>query len=212
MRLKLVNLGLPKSGTTTLAFALEQAGWHVADHKVRRSHTKDPTIAGTFIARQLYEAYFDNGDPFATLGHYDALTEISALKAETSLWPQCDYAVIKAMRINHPNVKFVATWRPAADISDSMRRWQNMGKERLPKGAVPGLPRGFGKVEPERVRWIEEHYAMLRDLFGDDPRYLELPMGAQDARDRLAAHIQCDLPWWGKRNVNSETNPARGAA
>ncbi|WP_136441377.1 sulfotransferase family protein [Pacificoceanicola onchidii] len=210
-RVKLVNLGLPKSGTTTLAEALTKGGWRAADHKVRRIHSRKRGLGGTFIARQLYNGYFNSGNPFETLDLYDALTEISVLKADVSLWPQCDYALIKAMRLTRPDMLFVATWRPAAELSDSMRRWNNLGKDRLPSGTLPGLPRGYGESDAERIRWIEGHYDMLRDLFGDDPRFLELPVAAEDARERLAAHIGLDLPWWGRANVNIE-NPAEGAA
>ncbi|WP_323769118.1 hypothetical protein [Antarctobacter sp.] len=222
LNVKLVNLGLPKTGTTTLHHALSQAGWRAADHKVRRIHDPTPGKGGTYIARQLYNGYFETGDPFRHLdGLYDALTEISALNPSATLWPQCDYAMIKAMRLARPDMLFVATWRPAAETSDSMRRWNNLGEDRLPAGHIPGLPEGYGATDPQRIRWIEGHYAMLRDLFGDDPRYLELPVGADDARNRLAAHIKMDLPWWGRRNENPETGPsgtndkaetARGAA
>lgn len=208
---KLVNLGLPKSGTTTLAYALTQSGWRAADHKVRRVHTRDPHLAGTFVARQIYRGYFETGDPFAHLGMYDALTEISVLNGELSCWPQCDYPLLKAMRLRHPKMLFVASWRPAADIADSMARWNNLGETRLPAATVPGLPAGFGGDPQERIRWIEGHYEMLRDVFGDDPRFLELDMGAADARDKLSAHVKRDLPWWGRKNVNADT-PSAGAA
>ncbi|MBY6119354.1 sulfotransferase family protein [Mameliella alba] len=219
---KLVNLGLPKTGTTTLAHALNEGGWRAADHKVRRVHCRTPGLGGTSIARQLYNGYFETGDPFAHLdGLYDALTEISMLNPSASLWPQCDYAMIKAMRLARPDMLFVATWRPSAEISDSMRRWGNLGQDRLPGGAIPGLPQGYGANDDQRIRWIEGHYAMLRDLFGEDPRFLELPVGAADARQRLSAHLRTDLPWWGRLNKNPETGTtgkktkagtARGAA
>ncbi|CUH77025.1 sulfotransferase [Tropicibacter naphthalenivorans] len=206
MSVKLVNLGLPKSGTTTLAHALQQAGWHAADHKVRRIHTKDPTLGGTFVGRQIYDGYYQ-GDPFKRLDLYDALTEINVLNGDVSLWPQCDYAVLKAMRLARPDMLFVATWRDPAEVADSMRRWNNLGTDRLPNAWVPGLPRGYGTSDAERIRWIEGHYDMLRDVFGDDPRYLQLDMAAEDARERLSAHIGEDLPWWGRVNVNTD-NPA----
>ena len=171
-------------------------------------HTRTPGLGGTFVGRQLYNGYFETGNPFTHLDPlYDALTEISVQNGATSLWPQCDYAMIKAMRLAGPKVRFVATWRPAAEISDSMRRWNNLGTDRLPAGHIPGLPAGFGTREADRVRWIDGHYAMLRDLFGEDPRYLELPMAAEDARARLEAHVDAELPWWGRKNVN-EDNPA----
>ncbi len=221
-RIRLVNLGLPKTGTTTLHHALNEAGWRAADHKVRRVHARAPGLGGTYIARQLYNGYFENGDPFHHLdGLYDALTEISALSPSAALWPQCDYTMIKAMRLSRPDMLFIATWRPATEISDSMRRWGNLGTDRLPAGPIPGLPASYGARDDERVRWIEGHYAMLRDLFGDDPRYMELPVGAADAHDRLERHVGISLPWWGKLNENTDektsskdnkAETARGAA
>lgn len=207
--IKLVNLGLPKTGTTTLAYALTQAGWTAADHKVRRIHTRETGLGGTFVGRQMYNGYFECGDPFVHLDpYYDALTEISALNGDVSLWPQCDYAMIKAMRMARSDMLFVATWRPARDVSDSMRRWNNLGTDRLPAGHIPGLPGGFGATDKERVQWIEGHYAMLRDIFGDDPRYLELSVGDERAQDQLAAHLGLDLPWWGRMNVNTDLEGA----
>ncbi len=210
-RLKCVNLGLPKTGTTTLARALTEAGWLVADHKVRRLHTQDPALAGTFVGRQVYRGYFETGDPFAFLGFYDALGEVSVVNATGCFWPQCDYHVLKAMRLARSSVAYVATWRRAEEVADSMLRWNNLGARRLPQGAIPGLPYGFGTTEAELIRWIEAHYEMLRDVFGDDPRYLELPVAAPDAPAQLAAHLKIDLPWWGRENENTD-NPARGAA
>lgn len=208
---KCVNLGLPKTGTTTLAFALGRAGLMAADHRVRRAHTKKRDLRGTFVARQLYRGYFETGDPFHYLDLYDALTEISVLNGKISLWPQCDYAILKAMRLARPDMIFLATWRPPEEVADSMMRWNTLGSERLPTGSVPGLPYGFGQQPDELMRWVGGHYDMLRDIFGDDPRYLELPVGAADARARLSAHLSLDLPWWGRRNANPDQQ-TQGAA
>lgn len=202
MSVRVVNLGLPKSGTTTLATALRAAGWRVADHKLRHGEGHPAKLSGTFVGRQIYDGYFETGDPLARLDRFDALTEISGLKGARSFWPQCDFAVLKAMRVARPGLLFVATIRPAEAISDSMRRWQGLGEERLPGGAVPGLPAGYGATDAQRVRWIAGHYHMLRDVFGDDPRFLELDVAGPDARARLAAHLGIDLPWWGRANVN----------
>jgi hypothetical protein len=53
--LAVVNLGLPKSGTTTLAKALRLAGFTFADHRLRGRNTPDPArdrVAG-FLGRDL---------------------------------------------------------------------------------------------------------------------------------------------------------------
>jgi hypothetical protein len=211
MSVRVINLGLPKSGTTTLARALSEAGMSVADHKIRRKQTDDPHLAGTFVARQIYRGYFHAGDPLEFLGLFEALTEISVLTPKMSLWPQMDFGVIDRMRRLHPDLRFVATMRDAREMSDSMLRWSNLGTERLPDSDVPGLPAGFGETSLERVQWIEAHHAHLRAIFAGDARFLELPVAAADARARLAAHLGRDIPWWGRENVNTGL-PARGAA
>lgn len=200
----IINLGLPKSGTTTLDMALRKAGLKVAEHKIRRTDTDNKTIAGTPVARQLYEGYFKQGDPLARLGMFDALAEISILRPNMSLWPQCDFGLLQAIRTLHPDTRFVATWRPPEDIANSMMRWRNLGSQRIPNGAIPGLPAGFGKTEAEQCRWITAHYQFLETIFMDDPRFLTLDVGSPEAGKTLAAFVERDLPWWGKANVNPE--------
>jgi hypothetical protein len=204
---KLVNLGLPKSGTSTLSRALWEAGWKAADHKIRRGRPHPSRLVGSFVAEHLYRGYFDTGNPFKYLGYYDALTEVSVQNAALSLWPQCDYAMVRAMRLARRRVLFVATWREPEEIADSIMRWRNLGSERLPAGHIPGLPAGWGETEAQRLRWITGHYTMLLEVFAGDPRFLMLPVAARDARARLARFIGRDLPWWGRENANAD-NPA----
>jgi hypothetical protein len=60
---KLVNLGLPKTGTTTLARALKITGFRVADHRIRPRQTESETLKNAFVADLLYQGYFQSGDP-----------------------------------------------------------------------------------------------------------------------------------------------------
>ena len=62
-----MNLGLPKSGTTTLARALRRGGWSVADHKLRRRAPPVVRKHGQLRRAAVYDGYFDTGDPFARL-------------------------------------------------------------------------------------------------------------------------------------------------
>ena len=210
-KLKIVNLGLPKSGTTTLYRALQAANVFAADHRVRREHTTKRKVRSTFVGMQIYHGYYDNGDPLSRLGFYEALTEINALREQMSFWPQCDYPLVKAMRDRNPDVKFVVTWRPAEAICDSMERWGELGRIRLPRATVPGLPHGFGADFGQRIRWIEDNHAMRRDNFAGRDNFLQLDMAAPDARDQLAGFLEMDLPWWDRANVNSD-NPAQKAS
>jgi hypothetical protein len=200
----IINLGLPKSGTTTLDHALQSAGLLVADHRIRRDTAPMPEFAGTPVAFQMYEGYFKDGDPLARLRGYDALGEINILRRNMSLWPQCDFGLLQTIRVLHPETKFVASYRAPEKISDSMMRWNNLGTQRIPNLQLPGLPAGYGKSPEDQIRWITAHYLFLETIFAGDPNFLLLDMAAPDAKDQLADFTGLPITWWGKANVNAK--------
>ena len=212
MRLRVVNLGLPKSGTTTLAHALKVAGLKVADYRIRRRQTEAAGLPDTFVADLMYRGFYETGDPLAHMEEFDGFSEISTVAQGLSIWPQTDFALIDAIRRHHPGVRFLASWREARAPSDSMLRWSDLGTDRLPKGNIPGLPAGFGETSRERITWIEGHYAHLRAIFAGDPAFLEYDTAAPDAPRRIEAHIGRDLPWWGTANANPSDDTEEDAA
>ncbi|MGV6850121.1 MAG: hypothetical protein ACWA5A_17245 [Marinibacterium sp.] len=203
MSLRVVNLGLPKSGTTTLARALRRAGLRIADYRIQTRQTNDTNLHGKFVGALLYEGYFDGGDPAARLADFDGLTEISLLRRERSLWPQTDFGLIDALRRHHPDLRFVASRRDAFEMSQSMLAWSNLGTDRLPAADVPGLPAGFGETTKARMQWIDGHYTALQRWFQGDPAFLEYDVADPDAPGRIGAHLGLDLPWWGRTNVSA---------
>lgn len=202
MSLRVVNLGLPKTGTTTLGRALKIAGLKVADHRIRPRQTDRVEVHNAYVGELIYQGYYGSGDPMAQMPEFTAISEMSCLRDGQSLWPQMDFGIIDALRRHHPDLRFVATRRAAFDVSQSMLGWSDLGVSRLPSGAVPGLPPGFGETSKERETWIEAHYAHLAALFRNDPMYLELDVAMPGARDRLAAHIGMDIKWWGRANAS----------
>jgi hypothetical protein len=201
--LKLVNLGLPKTGTTTLARALKLAGFRVADYRIRPRQTATPALKGAFVADLLYQGYFQSGDPAELFADFTALTELSCLREGKSLWPQMDFAIIDAIRKHHPDVRFVASRRDSWDVSQSMLAWSDLGTDRLPASDIPGLPEGYGETSRERIQWIDGHYAHLRAIFAGDPSYLEFDVSGADAQQAVAGHLGTPLPWWGQANANT---------
>ena len=202
-RLRVVNLGLPKTGTTTLAHALRLTGLKVADYRIRRRQTDDTALHGAYVARRLYDGYFNSGDPLDGLEAFDAFSEISSLREGHSLWPQMDWGLISAIRAHHPGTRFLASRRDPRDLSDSMLRWSDLGTERLPRHDIPGLPAGYGATTAERIRWITAHYDHLHALFRDDPALLVYDVADPQAPARIGAHIGRELTWWGRANRNT---------
>lgn len=204
MSLKVVNLGLPKTGTTTLARALRRSGYRVADYKIRAKQTADETLHNQYVAELLYRGYYETGDPAALIADFDAITEMSMLSDDKSLWPQMDFGMIDAIRQHHPDVKFIASNRDSWDVSQSMLAWSDLGTARLPDNAIPGLPIGYGETTKQRIQWIDGHYAHLRVLFGNDPDFLEYNVADPQIKTVLAEFLGHPVPWWGRANANAK--------
>jgi hypothetical protein len=202
MSLRVVNLGLPKTGTTTLARALRRSGMRVADHRIRAKQTKRTELHGAFVADLLYRGFFETGDPGAYLTDFEAISEMSVLREGRSLWPQMDFALIDAIRKHHPEVKFLASSREPFALSQSMLAWSDLGTARLPEANVPGLPAGYGITTAERTCWIKGHYAHLRAVFANDEDFLEYDVADPAARDLISGFIEAPVNWWGKANAN----------
>lgn len=210
-RLRVINLGLPKSGTTSLGEALRHAGLKVADWRIRAGQSDGDTLKRAFVGKLMYRAYFKTGDPLALMGEFDAFTEIDIVRDGLNLWPQTDWGLLAAIRAQHSGAKFILTHRDPAKHSNSMARWSNLGRTRLPNNAIPGLPEGWGGSDAERIRWIEGHTAFCRQVFGKSKDYLEYDIEDDDARDKVAGFLDLDLPWWGVANANENRpeNPAQ---
>lgn len=206
-QLRVINLGLPKSGTTSLGQALTHAGLKVADWRIRAGQSKEDKLKRAFVGRLMYRGYFDNGDPLSLMGEFDAFTEIDIIRDGLNLWPQTDWGLLAAIRAHHPGAKFILTHRDAAKTSDSMGRWSNLGRTRLPNAAIPGMPEGWGKTHAERIRWIEGHFTFCRQVFGNSADFLEYDIEDPDAQAKVAEFLEIDLPWWGVANAN-QAKPA----
>ena len=205
-RLRVVNLALPKTGTTTLTHALRHAGLTVADWKVRRGQTDRQELRGVHVGKIIYQDYFDSGDPLKRLDQFDVINEMSAVRRDRSLWPQTDWALLMAIQAHHPDVKFILTTRDPEKTANSMMRWNNLGTERLPTADIPGKPRGYGKTEPELARWIAGHYAFCRHVFRDAENFMEYSIEDADAPHKIGAYLGIDLPWWGRSNVGTKAH------
>ena len=203
-RLRIINLGLPKSGTTSLGQALRRAGFRVADWRIRKGQSDGDRLRRAFVGKLMYRGYFEQGDPLAMMPEFDAFTEIDIVRDGLNLWPQTDWGLLAAIRKHHKGAKFILTTRDPARHSDSMARWSNLGRRRLPANAIPGLPQGWGKTDAERIRWIEGHRAFCRQVFAGAEDFLEYDIEDSDAQARVSAFVGRELPWWGVANANPD--------
>lgn len=201
--IRIINLGLPKTGTTTLTRALRRAGLGVVDWRINPRQTRAKALHGRHLGSVLYEDYFKHGDPLKRLARFEVLNELSWAGPERSLWPQTDWGLIDAIQRNHPQVKFLLNMRDAGDTARSMMRWGNLGTKRLPEANIPGLPDGYGASEPELARWVLGHYIFCERVFSGADNFLAFDISDKDAPDKIAAFLGTPMPWWGRANARS---------
>ncbi|MEM6941380.1 MAG: sulfotransferase [Pseudomonadota bacterium] len=206
--LRVVNLALPKTGTTTLTDALRAAGLTVADWKIRAGQTDDAAIVGEHVGKLIYEDYFASTDPLRRLRAFDVINEMSAVRADRSFWPQTDWGVLQAMLRQEPEIKFILTRRDPAATANSMMRWNSLGKRRLPRADVPGLPRGFGTSEAELAQWIAAHYSFCDTVFAGHNNFMSYDINDPQAPEKISNYLAVALPWWGQSNANSNAAAA----
>lgn len=206
-QLFVINLGLPKTGTTTLGRALRRASMNVADWKIRPNQTKRPEIVQHLVGELLYRGWFDTGDPLDAFGEFDAITEMSVARPGHNFWPQTDWGLLSAIADTHPNVRFLLSARDPGKTANSMMRWGTLGNKRLPQQDVPGLPRGFGVTEAELARWVAGHHAFCRRVFSGCDRFLEFDIADDQARQKISDFLGINLPWWGRSNKNVADHP-----
>lgn len=198
--LKVINLGLPKSGTTTLGKALAASGMKVADWKIHDHQTEIKSLRNDFVGRLMYRGYFQHGDPLYFMHEFNAFTEISMVARGFNEWPQMDWGLISTILENHPGAKFLYSSRPPEALVESMLKWSNLGSRRLPMYQVPGLPEGYGYEKGELIRWIEGHQRFCRKVFEGSDAFFEYDILDPEAPKKIGGFLGIEIKWWGNAN------------
>lgn len=191
--LKLFCLGFPKSGTCTIQSVLETAGFRVA-------HTG--SVNG-YVGALLDEDHRKAIDPMSRL-HYDAIVHPSVCDPKNGLnyWPQMDSDLLLSIRDKHPEAIFCLNTRPVGKLVRSISNWKDQ-KQRYTDSDIPGLPPGKGS-EKELIKWIEWHYAKMRALFKNDPRFIEIDIeNAKQSKERLSQALGITIKEWPCLNQNT---------
>ncbi|CUK04615.1 hypothetical protein PH7735_02806 [Shimia thalassica] len=207
--MKMINLGLPKSGTTTLQRALETSG-------VPSAHWAVAPVIGpanleqleTYVGYRMYRDHFRGLDPLQGLAEFDVITQVDMVSDHYSFWPQTDLALLRSIRAHHPECTFLLLRRDPAKVAKSIVGWLDM-QARLANTGAPGLPAPFAQDAEYLERWVTSHYTNLRTWFDNDPKYVEVDIASEEARDVLEDCLGQKFEWWGKANKSRKPNAAR---
>lgn len=187
--MKLLVVGFPKSGTTTITRALEASG-------LKTAHWQDE--AGRYFGALIYHAIHNGLEPFAHLSGYDAVAQADVCLPRQGInyWPNLDFAVLRAIRRAHPECLFVLNYRRPEAIAQSICKWPGM-QQRFTYAEIPGLPRGYGAKPRQLVTWIENHFDACRTYFANDDRFVEIDIESADAPDLLGSKLGLPIRDWG---------------
>lgn len=188
MTFKALGVGLPKTGTSTLCGALRSAGIN-ALHQT--SYWRSPP-AGALMLQAMEEKL--------PLGHYlpliEAVTQLDSCGKHVHAWPQLNDDFLRQFRKEYPEAVVILHTRRIDKTIRSIKRWGNLW-DRL-RASAPGLK--ADSPEHMVVRWIQEHYARVRNLFADDPYFVEFDIEDEDAQQALEDALQRSVKWWGVEN------------
>jgi len=193
--MKLMVIGFPKSGTTSLTEALTASGF-------RSAHWR--THSGQFVGALIYEAIYRGLDPFALLKPYDSITQADVClpSLQLNLWPNLDFAVLSAIRRAHPNCLFLLNYRRPDAIADGIMKWDDL-QQRIAASDVPGLPRGVGGKRNHLITWVENHFDACRRLLAGDARFAEIDIESADAPLRLGEALEIEVQGWGDHKATT---------
>lgn len=207
--MRLINLGLPKSGTTTLHNALTRAGLKSAHWALENAQGNyDTQSLGNYIGYRIYRDYLAGLDPFADLTEFDALTQMDMVSDSYSFWPQFDHALLQEVRRRHPDCLFVLLTRDPAKLLKSLDHWYDLRRRIALRGA-PGLPAPFAQDDAAVMNWISGHFENVRTWFWDDPLFLDVDLDDPLTPATLAKAIGVPSLNWERQNTTIEQNSER---
>jgi len=194
--MKLLVVGFPKSGTTSITAALEASG-------MKPLHWRDDK--GRFVGKVIYENVLHGRDPFDRLDGYDAVTQADVcLPAQgINYWPNLDFSVLRAIRDAHPDCIFLLNTRDPKKVCASIDKWPRL-RERIVRAAIPGLPAGMGRTDEEIIAWIDNHHEACRRFFAKDKKFVEVDIEAKDAPKAIGKALGITVKGWGDVKPDKE--------
>lgn len=175
---KILCIGVPKSGTTTLYEALKSAGFD-AVHRYR----KGEVAAGYNLYKAYLQTYQWQGE--------NIITQLDTCRQKINVWPQFDYEFLKWAS---KRSKLILQMRSPEKILKSI---YNHGDLRSRINYAPGL---FGRAttDGDILYWIIRHYERVVRLI---PNVLAVFIDNPQAPEIISKYLGVQIPWWGVANA-----------
>ena len=210
LELPIINLGLPKSGSTSLRDFF-------ACGKLNASHFKCEKGPCGMCAHKNIEA---GRPPLEGCGNYDVFAQLDWApiglpipKDAPCFFPQL--SALKELHKQHPKATFVLPTRPPMHWIASVDGWKHGSyrmRQVLAKCRLPGMPAGRGPDDAELAAFYVRHSREVRKFVEDHPSHklIEFDLESPHVAKHLAAETGVPPRCWGMSNC--KTSCHRGAS
>eukprot|EP00405_Crypthecodinium_cohnii_P007249 CAMPEP_0206424328 /NCGR_PEP_ID=MMETSP0324_2-20121206/3168_1 /ASSEMBLY_ACC=CAM_ASM_000836 /TAXON_ID=2866 /ORGANISM="Crypthecodinium cohnii, Strain Seligo" /LENGTH=264 /DNA_ID=CAMNT_0053888973 /DNA_START=15 /DNA_END=809 /DNA_ORIENTATION=- len=211
---KVMVLGMPKAGTTSLHEAFKSAGYNsvhwalpagdgldtdVEDIKMLQTQEG---IEERLVARMVWRAANEGLPPFAYLPEdVEAVAEMNGMvfDDEVGAWgyfPQM--SLLETIFETYPNAAYILNLRNMTKWVNSVNKYLRI-RERMAKSDLHKLPRGAGYDDGELLVWVENHHRrVIEEAQRRGVRFLIFDIekhGAKELSEFLGRSVS-----WGQMN------------
>lgn len=185
--MRIVNLGLPKSGTTSLQRVLELFGLTSSHWTVSDSET-GAAKAFKYVGEVIYSNYLGGRSIFEGFSPDSAITQLDVCVPSSglNLWPQLDPLITTKIPKQYPGCKILLLKRDPRKVVSSMKKWNDL-LVRLVASDIPGLPAWRGLCDDELLGWVAGHYESIECQFSGYSNFMSLDIEDKDSFESFVA-------------------------
>lgn len=198
-----LNLGFPKTGTSSLHKFFECGGLQSAHYRCNRIDS---------CARCIRQSVEAGGDPLelCALGRKDI--DVYAQMDDGHYFPQIE--VLDDIVAAYPEATLFLTFRNMTKWYNSLKKWPPRKRgphlnDKLRENNITGFPTGVGENVSEFSDWFCNHVQRVRRVVNDNPSLTLVEVDIEDANiaKRMSDMFEIGESCWGHANVNPIANP-----
>jgi hypothetical protein len=206
LRPKVILVGMPKSGTTSLGGLFRSAGFSTCDFRCTIGNQ-----TRVYIAACIRQAIVDGNPPFATCGDYEAYSQIDMGNPGGN----CYFPAIQALEEIHkenPTAVLVLNLRNVTHWTSSVLHWPPYIRASDPLSLSNRLVKceaGPKSTSPEALAyWYCEHTQRIREFVARHPSHTLVEVDIEDAAsgEKLANFFGVDPSHWQQLNKNNKNS------
>lgn len=199
-----LNLGFPKTGTSSLHKFFECGGLRSAHYRCNRVDS---------CARCIRQSVEAGGEPLelCELGGNNKF-DVYAQMDDGHYFPQIE--VLDDIVAAYPEATLFLTFRNMTKWYNSLKKWPPRKRgphlnDKLRENNITGFPTGVGKNVSEFSDWFCNHVQRVRRVVNDNPSLTLVEVDIEDSNiaKRMSDMFEIDESCWGHANVNPIANP-----